>query len=131
MANEVTWKFGLSATKAGTTIGNATQTKTQSMESTSTAMSSILQSISTSKTALDLGSVNTAKEYGLCLRNTESANYIRIYCSIDTYTAEVARIRAGEALVLRSPANVLWQAQSSAGSSWLEVNSVELGDPAL
>lgn len=141
MANEITLGFKLQASKNGTTVVNATQTKTQSMASTATAMTHITQAVGTSREAVELGDVDnsnaTGGEYIVCLRNMDDTNFciVELNHGSSAYY-QVGLLRPGECW---GPVRMQKLDGSGYGGLYLdfdtaageiEVIACEAGDPA-
>lgn len=141
MANEISLTFKLQAAKGGSTIVNATTTKTQTMASTAAAMQHGTQNVGTTREALNVGDVDitnaTGGEYIVLLRNMDATNFCTVELNYGSGTYyQVGLMRPGEGW---GPVRMQKLDGSGYGGLFLdfdtaagkiEVLATEAGDPA-
>lgn len=138
MSDEIRTTGKVVVTKNNVSITNSVSTKTQTMQSTLSAMHQTTQAVGTSAEDLSTGDVDITKEYGVLIYNRDSTNYVDIILRKDATPtdADAARIRPGESFgPIRARAQSggypKYRLQANTAACNCEVLVWDCGDPAL
>jgi hypothetical protein len=101
MANEITMTARLEAAKNSSSVTQSVYAKTQNMQTTKTLMSTLVQTIPTSRTTPNLGSVDitnaTGTEYMVLFQNRDATNFVTVEVQTGSSTYQsVGVMRPGE-----------------------------------
>jgi len=94
MASEISWTAKITASKGGSTVTNATSTKSSDMTTGTNMVGDVTTFAAGTKTAIPVGSVDPAKEFVVLLRNQHTTDYVEV--TSDDGTSYPYRIYPGE-----------------------------------
>lgn len=131
----ITVSSNMTAAYGGSTITSATTTDTWTENATDITNGDIdgshilnIQNVGTSREAMVVGDVNTAKSYGVRLRNLDATNYVTIETYDGTNYVESGIMYPGEPHgPIRVPANKLIYLKANTAACNVECMAAELG----
>lgn len=131
----ITVSSNMTAAYGGSTITSATTTDTWTENATDITNGDIdgshilnIQNVGTSREAMVVGDVNTAKSYGVRLRNLDATNYVTIETYDGTNYVESGLMYPGEPHgPIRVPANKLIYLKANTAACNVECMAAELG----
>ncbi len=129
MASEINLTSNLSVAKGGTSVASATSTLTTNMQSSLNNMIDTTQTLTAAAdTAVTLGSIATATDYIVRLRNQDATNYVEV--SIDGGLTYHMKMMPGEfwGPVRIEGGNVV-HAKANTAACIIEIVACEAGNP--
>jgi len=96
MASEISWTAKITASKGGSTVTNATSTKSSDMTTGTNMVGDVTTFAAATKTAIPVGSVDPANQFVVLLRNqnTVATDYVEV--TSDDGATYPYRIYSGE-----------------------------------
>lgn len=131
----ITVSSNMTAAYGGSTITSATTTDTWTENATDITNGDIdgshilnIQNVGTSREAMVVGDVNTAKSYSVRLRNLDATNYVTVETYDGTNYVESGLMYPGEPYgPIRLPANKLIYLKANTAACNVECMAAELG----
>ena len=115
MASEITIQAKLSASKGGSSVTNATSTKSADMATGTNMVGDVTTFAAATKTAIPMGSVDPANQFMVLMRNQDATNYVEV--STDDGVTYPYRMLAGETFgPVRVAANIVVKVKANTGA---------------
>ncbi len=134
MPNEITLTSGLSHSHSGSTLNTGSRSKTVTVETTFTVQRHhfTVQNVGTSREAMSVGDVDTAKDYMVALKNLDGTNFVKVEVYDSTNYVYAFNIEPGEPFgPVRVDGGKTLHLTADAAACSVEVAVSDAGDPTL